>query len=204
MANVFYAGAGGFDALLYPDQHPNTMAYVEQQFSAFSNTLTETGKVFMEQAKSAYDQIMNSDAILYAKAAIRKATGLLNNDVIRPLESLEDAYSATPLMQRWIMTEPSLRKLHVDQRCEGFSETYVDTDPGKYGILQRDYRLAMSEVVQDDDDAAFAVDYYMEELQPGEKELSHIDKVTIQGIWAFVECAVAQGKDPSSPTGNDL
>lgn len=204
MANVFYAGAEGFDALLYPDQHPSTMAYVENQFSTFSNTLTEAGKLFVDKMKSSYEQIVNSDAMMYAKAAIRRATNLLNNDVIRPLESMEDAYGASPLMQRWIMAEPGLRELLIQQRCEGFPDTYVDLDPGRVGPLHRDYRLAMSGLVQDDEDAAFAVTYYPEELMEGEKPLEHLDQVAIQGIFAFVQCAVAQGKDPSSTTGNDL
>jgi hypothetical protein len=107
-------------------------------------------------------------------------------------------------MQRWIMAEPTVRELYHDQRCDGFSDTYVDMEPGKVGEEHYDWRRVMSGVVRYDDDTVVAK-FYMDDLREGDRELDSWEKISIVGSWEVLKIAVSQmNEDPTSVFGDKL
>lgn len=205
--NVIHApDINTFDYLLFPEQHQNNASYVQQQFEQFSTTLTEAGKRFMENAKAVYQQIVESDAANLARLAIRNAKALFQSNHILPLLDIDALQTAAPLMQRYIMAQPDIRQMRYENRCDGFSDTYVDIEPGKIGESHYDYRRVLNEMVQEvGDGESWKVVSYAEDLNQEDRELTLDEKVCILNTWDVVKMFIQAGdQDPTNPWGGKL
>lgn len=93
--------------------------------------------------------------------------------------TFQQLQEANYTMQRWIMCHPTLRELYIDQNIDGYSNTYKNfTDKG---IAEEDYnyRRLMDSVLISNNDDHWKVNYYLEDLVEGDKELDHYEKVKI-------------------------
>lgn len=193
-----------FDYLLFPEQHHNNATYVQRQFEQFSNTLTDAGRRFMENAKQVYQQVIESDAANLARLAIRNAKALFQGNHILPLLDIDTLQTASPLMQRYIMAQPDIRALYHNNLCNGYSDTYVDMQPDKVGETHYDYRRVMQHMVQDTEDGWF-VKSWAEDLVEGDRELGFDEKACVLQTWDIVKMFVqAQASDPTNPWGGTL
>ena len=114
-------------------------------------------------------------------------------------------------MQRYLMAEPTTRQMYIDQRCDGYSDTYVDVDPGTIGPAHYDYRRATDGLLMDSPTPDANGDYgwtavtYMEELLPDDVELTLSEQVDIQYSWQWLKAIMAEGEqDPVSRYNADL
>lgn len=204
--NVIHAGTPlGFDYLLYPDQPSGTQQYLHQQVSQFSQSLTDVGRNFMEQSRSIYDSINNSTAIRAAKAALKMAKGIFHPNTIVPLDTLEELRAAQPVMQRWVMAEPTIRTMYHDNGCDGYYGTYTDNEPDLKEWAQYDYRRVMDTVVvMSEEDDNWVARNIFEDLLPGDKELSFEEKTNILSTWNIMAVFMAAGEDFTNPEGGEL
>lgn len=193
-----------FDYLLFPEQHHNNATYVQRQFEQFSNTLTDAGRRFMENAKQVYQQVIESDAANLARLAIRNAKALFQGNHILPLLDIDSLQTASPLMQRYVMAQPDIRTMYHNNLCNGYSDTYVDMHPEKVGESHYDYRRVMQHMVQDTEDG-WVVKSWAEDLVEGDRELGFDEKACVLQTWDIVKMFVqAQASDPTNPWGGTL
>lgn len=202
--NVVHAGdVRAFDAILFPEQSPQTSFYIQNQLNAFSQTLTDIGRQFVETSKAIYDKINDSNAIRLAKAAVRMAKGMFHPNMIIPLETIEDIRAAQPMMQRYIMAEPTLREQYHKQLVDGFSDTYADVEPGRIGEAHYDYRRVMDGIIVDEVDAdgeeGWVAHHYFDELRGDDRDLDLVEQTAILRTWDVIRMALAAEKDPSDP-----
>ena len=208
MINVIHGGSPlAFDMLLFGEQPASTQNYIQSQLSGFNQTMTDLGRQFMETSREIYDRLNDSNTIRMAKAAIRMAKGIFHPNTIHDMATVEDLRLAQPLMQRYIMAEPTLREKFRKQQVDGYSNTYVDIEPGLYGSAQYDYRQVMSGVVQDfvdesGEDSWKSVNYF-HELHPDDNELSITDKHTVLKVWDLVRMALDAEVDPTDIFAKD-
>lgn len=196
------------DYLLYPEQNQNNQQFFYDQVSKFSQGLTEVGRSFMETSRDIYNMINDSSAVRMAKAAIRAAVGIFHPNTIYQINTLDEIRSAQAMMQRYIMAEPTIREYYNSQRCDGFSDTYLDVEPGKIGESHYDYRRVMTGVItdttnQDGVDESWCKTYF-EDLREGDRELDHAEKVAIMNTWDMVRLFVGQNQDPTNIFGGEL
>lgn len=195
-----------FDALLYPQQNPINQQYILNNLNQYSQILTDQGRHYFNQAQELYNQIHDSEIARKAKAALRMARGVTKPNVIMELNSFEELRSAQPIMQRYIMAEPTLRKLYQDQRCDGYSDSYYDAFPNTIGRDHYDYRRVMSGMVQDiDDGESWKVSMFTQDTMPGDpEELTFENKIDIIPTWDLVRIAIEAGEDISDIKGGRL
>jgi hypothetical protein len=194
MFNVIVGGSDAFDAVLYPQQNPNVQAYLYQQVSNISQTLTDVGRQFMASAQTVYDQINSSQAMALAQAAIRAAKGLFHPNQIIDIDTLMGLQSAQPVMQRWIMSCPDVRERYNRKQCAGYGDTYVDVSPGGIRETDYNYRRVMNGVVQEEGDEVF-VRHYQENLLEGDAELTPWQQHAVLRSWDIAALFMAQGHD---------
>lgn len=194
--------------LIYPDQHPDNQAYILNQLDAYTHLLLDTGKQYFSQAKEMYERINDSGAIRAAKAALRMAKGIVRPNTICPLTTLEDLRTAPPIMQRYIMAEPTLRQLYNDQRADGYSDSYFNPFPNVFGPDHYDYKQVMSgmveEFVDESGEDCWKTTMYAYDLLEGDVELTFDNKVDIIPTWEFIRMAIEAGEDPSDVSGGKL
>lgn len=205
-ANVITVpSVSSFDYMLYPEQNPVNRQYIETQLNNYSHTLTDIGRNFVETSRAIYEKINDSTAVRAAKAAVRMAKGLFHPNTIVPLETLEELRAAQPVMQRWVMAEPTIRQIYHKQRCDGYSDTYLDYEPGKIGDQHYDYRRVMDGIIVDTVDEngndSWEFTTYSEELRESDRELEFHEQKAILGTWDIVKMFVEAGEDISNIFG---
>lgn len=206
---VMYGGTDTYDALLYgANKHPGTVNYLQSQMDTLSNmsqSFLSAGQSFVERAKEVYDRFNSSDAVRKARAAIRKLGNVFQTNEITDIWDIGGMQNAPPISQRFIMAEPTVRELYHQQRIDGYSETYVDMQPGVVGEDHYDYRRAMNGIVQeieDDPDYEWKLKIWTEDLYEGDRELSMDEKHDVQMLWHRVRHYIKKGQDdPTSQFG---
>lgn len=184
-----------FDALAYGVQHPGALAYAQEKIQIASQMVTEAGRHFVDRAREMYDRHMGHEAMRRAKAIVRAAVHVFDQDVVRPLTTLGELQNAKSQMQRWIMAEPTIRKDFHAGRCDGYSDSYVDVFPGLIRERHYDYRRVMQGMVQDDEDGGWHYTTYFDDVLEGDRELDHNEQSTILNVWAIARAMHERGQD---------
>ena len=194
---VIHGGTDAFDALLYPRSSPQMQEFFQSQVSMFSHCLTDIGQAFMSQAKEVYDRINSSAAAQLARTALRAAKGMFHPNQIIPLETVDEIRLASPVMQRYIMACPDIRTLYHNNQCNGFSDTYVDNQPGVVGVDHYDYRRVMNGVVVHDEEGDGEIFYsqHIEDLVEGDRELTHGEQVDVLTTWDYARLFMQRDQD---------
>lgn len=215
MAVAAYADHADFDALVFGQQHPSTLQYVEQRINDFqqniSQTLTDAGRAFFAVVPQLFEQFNGAEALRAARMAVQRLGRAFQRDEICFLPDLVSLQNAPLTMQRWIMAEPTIRRTYHLQRCDGYSDTYVDLEPGLVGDQHYDYRRVMNGIVQEvpaeneDEEPGWKVSTYLEELRPGDMELAIDQKIPIFDSYAVALAIHWLGEDDiTSASGNKL
>lgn len=193
--------AGGF-----LDQR--TTQWLGERAQQVRTHVTHAGQQFFDQARTMYDVVSNSQAMQMLRNLREKTGGVWNADQIQPLTTLESIQTAAPVMQRWIMAEPTIRERYLNGEMEGYSDTY--TNPHGDCIADRhiDWRMVMSGSVDvPEDDSPWVSREYIE-YQGGEhpiKPLAVHERQDIRTTWARVVALTEEGgEDPTSVYGNLL
>ena len=181
MINVIHVNDPmSFDLMLFPEQSPMNQVYLANQFNSFGQTLTDIGRQFMESTQALYEKVNDSTVIRMAKAAIRNVKGMFHPNDIVSLESVEDLRMASPMMQRYIMAEPTIRALYHKQQCDGYSDTYADVEPGLIKEAHYDYRRVMTGIIvdekdEDGNDSWISRNFY-DDMRPQDRDLTIDEK----------------------------
>ena len=206
MANLVMAGgADGFHTSIFGTQHPGTLAFIERSLSDATSTLTEAGQRFMAGARELYERFSSSEAMRLMRAAARAAQHLGQSNTIRFLADIGALQQAPPVMHRYIMAEPTVRKLYHEDRCEGYAGMYDDVSPGDVGESHYDYRRVMQNMVTFESDGGWTATTWGEDLHDGDYELSFEEKCDmLDSWWAVREYLKAGGEDPTSRFNAEL
>ncbi len=193
MAQIIHGGTAMFDAMLYGAPKQSTIDFLNRQFENASQHLSEATRQFYQGAYDAFQQIQNND---YASRMLRAAGRAINNmwmtEEVQPLLDIGRLQHAPVTMQRWVMAEPGLRKLYHQQRVEGYSDSYVDMDPGQVGRDHYDYRQATSGMIfldnnyNEDGECGWYATTFAGGLREGDEGLSFADQVDIQDTWKAI------------------
>lgn len=205
MAVVSYSSTQDIRTMMYGLPTQQTLNYLQgqmanlQQLSAtFGNAATQ----FVDRARQMYEKFNGEDALRKARAALNKLDTIWQQDIVYEMTTVGQMQQAKPVMQRWIMAQPDLRKLYMQQRCYGYADSYVDYDPGNVGRDHYDWRRVMNGMAVVDEDGDTRISIFMDEHRKDDMPLSHDDKVRIQTCWDFAKHFLEIGDDDfTNPRG---
>lgn len=206
MAQIHDGGSYGFNAAIYGRPHENTLNFLQQQVEGFSVGLTDAGQRFMAGARDVYERLSGSHAMRMMRAAGNRIKSMWQADEIRQLTTIAEFQHAPLKMQRWIMAEPTVRRAFHQQRCDGYSDSYVDMHPGDIGEAHYDHRRAMHGWVVETEDGDWKATSYYEDLLPGDPEVMILEEQhDIQWSMKAVAAHMRAGReDPVSKYGAEL
>ena len=190
-----------FNAILFPEAPAQAQEWIREQFNNAGSHLTEMGRHFMSSAAALYQRLHDPMITKMARRAVRGLAGLGHANTIVALRTPEEIQAAKPVMQRYIMALPELRRLYHAQRCDGFSDSYVDHQPGKIGEAHYDWRRVMNGMVVDtvdtDGNDSWKVVMYPDDLEPGDRELEVDEQGAILTTWDAARIAIEKKIDIS-------
>jgi len=206
MARFIEGDDESFDYMFYGEQDRGLQSYFSERLERASSGLQRAGSEFLERARNMHERFYNSDAVRYARAAARIVESVWTSDEVRRIVDLKGLQTAKPRMQRWLMAEPTYRKLYNEGRAAGYGESYEDIDPGKLGEEHYDYRRVMSGmVVELDGDCDWESTTYDEDLHDENDRLMVDEQVDITESWHLMAHYAKLGKnDPGSRFDDEL
>lgn len=194
-----------FDMMIYPNVHPGTYQYLQNQFSNLSATILDSGRQFLEQGRAMVQKFCDGSLERAARATIRMAKTMLNPNAIQYYSTLEDIQAASPLMQRYIMSDVYLRGKYEQQLCSGYSGSYIDMDPGLKGEDHYDWRRVNNGIVQFDDTTdKWKSTTYFEDLREGDRDLRFDEQIDILNTQQIARMFAMGGDDPTCPFGSKI
>jgi hypothetical protein len=201
-------GLTEFNARAYGEKHPGTLNWLQTNVQNASVHVSEAAQKFFTSAQELYDRFNGAEALRLAALALRKVQSIFQPESIRALNSLAEIQNAPLKMQRFIMAEPVTRRQFLEQKCDGYSDTFVNVHGNDIGATHHDYRLAVHGFVQpieNDDEYEWKAEFYPDSLDDDEAPLTHLQQQDIQSTWDLVRAAFERGKeDPTSPMGTLL
>lgn len=211
MVQVVSGGSREFNMLLGGEPHPNTVQYLRNQMSQLGSNAAFAASTWFNNVRESYDRFASDTALRIARTAISSVKSYFQGNVIRPLRSVSELQQAPVVMQRYLMANPVVREMYHDNRCDGYSQTYIDMEPKAIGEDHYDYRRVMNGIVTDlpvseeDPEGSWKVSVYMDELKEGDRELILIDQDIIISCWERQRMSLAVlMDDTTSQTGGSL
>lgn len=211
MASVIYGGERELNLYTAGEPHPSLLQYMREQADYLGQYIQQTGSTFAQNVLNTYQSFHSDEALRYARAGLARVKSYFQSDKIRELESIYDIQQASPIMQRYLMSQPDLRHMYNQGRCYGYEGTYVDPNPGKIGGDDYNYRRVMNGMLvqtpttEEMPYGSWKFVTYIEDLMEGDRELDISEQVPIISTWQRIKYSLANSViDPSSPMGDLL
>lgn len=187
MGIVINVPEAGMDYLIYGDKSPIISNYLYNQLQQIPKTFNEFGEKIYNALYTAYNYV-NDKLTQYAimNQITQNGVNIIDNPYMELL-SFKQLQEANVTMQRWIMSNPKLRKLYLDQNIDGYSSTYKNITGNTIGENDYNYRRVMDSMLVSTDNDYWKVTYYLDELLPNDKELTHYEKVKIINTWSAID-----------------
>lgn len=201
---IVNGGLDAFNALRggFPTQ--SSVNQIQQMYQSSMGYLNEAQRTIMENARVAYRMLTQNESANLLRNLGTKIVNVWSSGIQR-LESLEEVQTANNLMQRWVMAHPTTRNLYLQNRCDGYGESYENVQGDHVGAAQFDYRRVMTGVMitPEQDNAYFNL--YHDHMSVNDANLSVSEQLDILSTWNLLDRLFEdQDEDPTSPFGADL
>lgn len=190
--------------VLYGGTDGSVIDRLQERLHQGTEMLTDAGRRIMDRAVDVFNRYSSHDAVRRARRAIRSISVAIGGDSIASLDDMLGLQLASPRNQRFIMAEPETRRRYLDQRVDGYSDSYINRHFDRVGRDHYDYRLATNGMVVETEEA-FSVTHYQQELAEWDEPLTKDNQFDINRNFAKCRAALTAGlEDHTSRFGNML
>lgn len=183
----------------------NTTSWLAERSSALRETIGSAAAGWLNTARSFVQVIDTSSAIQALRNITVKQENMWNTNGIQQCKTIEELQAANPVQQRYIMAQPRLRDMFLNNSVEGYGDSYTNYQGDAIGVKQYDYRRVTDSMMLEMPDETFEVNVFHEEIAEGDIELTLHQKVDVLRNWNLVNVSLdANEMDPTSPIGNML
>lgn len=190
MGVVVNVPEAGLDFVLYGDKSNVISNYLYNQMQALPQAYNEFSERVRNAMSASYNYV-NDKLTQYGILNQIQNSGLkIVDNYYEELLTFQQLQNANLTMQRWVMAHPQIRQMYVDQNLDGYSETYKNISGKDVGEKDYNYRMVMDGGLIPTDDG-WIVKHYIEDLQIGDRELNHFEKVKIRNTWEAMDWFLA-------------
>lgn len=182
--------------LLYPQWGERSMVAMENHINSIPDSLREAGSAFYDRVVTRHRGWTDWNVIERAKTVIRDISNVFQSDNIYRMSSLSQLRTARPVMQNYVMAEPSIRRMYHRNMCDGFSQSYFDTEPGRVGEDHSVYRSVMNGIVETEGTSWKATTYFDGDASDS-NELTFTEQSNILEVWHVLRAFQELGEDPT-------
>ena len=202
MASIYYGDNASSAALMYEPISRDLGEWLYESGRNVLSRVSERARSFFDRS-SKYRERTSFDQAMAMREQVHHATNLLfSDDDFRYLDDLIGVQIAKPKMRRYILANPSLRKMYREKRLSGWERTIdddtsipVDETP-EYLHITNNVLIGNKFVTTSND----LLDIY-EEKEP----MTLSDKASVMMTWERIDNIIKFDKlDPTSPYGATL
>jgi len=203
MANVAFGCFDTFNMLLSGSPSLENRSFLQRHVQDVGQRLGSAGQRFAQRAREMYDSF-DFDGIARNVTAIkRRFENRWQPDEIRTLRTIGEMQHAGPTLQRQIMANPVIRNAWMKGRCDGWSRTYVDLEPGAIGNDHTEYREITNGFAVFDEEGHSHFVSNLDLMHDGLTKYSFEEQSIAQDNWALAEMFYALGRDDMTSVENN-
>lgn len=204
MANFIKGDGLTFDAMIYGGGNNTAQQFIANMNQQFNSRVHQDFlPMFQNLAGTVFEAVNVSKGLDQLRALGYKLGGMLNPNQVTVLDTLLEMQQANIGMQRWIMANPYVRKLHHDGLISGYDGIYEDLQPGIIGEEHFDYRMATNGIIMERPDGQMESWEFFHDHD--EEPLTFLDQVDILCTWDNMKAVLDLGvDDPTSAYGGKL
>jgi hypothetical protein len=208
-----YVSIDDIDAELFGEPHQGTLNYLRERVERHAPRVRQVFDGFFEDARETFERYNGESALRRIRSRVRRTADTFKRDVIRPLRKIDDIQHAKPLMQRYIMANIMARIAEEEQRIDGYSDDYRNSQPGRRGFRDPDHMRVIDGILFDEDrfgvsseDPEDAWVAYQDLFCHGdERDLDVVEQADILSTWDILEMHLAaRKKDPTSVLNENM
>lgn len=186
MGIVVNVPEAGLDMVLYGDKSSVISNYLYQQMQNLPQAFNEFSERIYNAMSNSYNYV-NDKLTQYGILNELRNSGLkIVDNYYEELLTFQQLQNANLTMQRWVMAHPQIRQMYVDQNLDGYSGTYKNISGKDTGEEDYNYRMVMDGAVIPTEDG-WVMKHYIDDLQTGDRELNHFEKVKIRSTWEAMD-----------------
>lgn len=180
---------------------PRSDALLNDLRSGLSNydqsILSPLGRAYEAKVQENFEAVSGWKVVTATRKAVASLQGFDAPDVIVPLFT-DDSFRAAPLiMQRLLMADTEIRQLHIKHRIDGWSDTYIDSQPGIIGHDHYDHRIAMNGIVEvkerEEGGQQYSVTEFFQAQRPHEEKLSPSNLLDVRRSAMYARSKMKKG-----------
>src|ERR1700712_3472145 len=95
-----FGASDAWNAAVYGENNPSTVAFLQNQISAASQLITSAGSNFADRVRVAFDHYNGNDALRFARKVVAQVQGVFDNPHIAVYSTLKHHQDSSILMQR--------------------------------------------------------------------------------------------------------
>lgn len=181
------------DLALYGDKSNFLQGYLSNQMQSLGTNLNEFGQKIQNAIQTSYNFVTDTMTQYGLRNELSQAGLDVLDNYYKELTDWVALQEANATMQRWIMTNPTVKQLYIDQNLDGYSGEYQSvSDNEGVGVDDYNYRRVMDGMVDTSkEDDTWVVNHFYEDLLPGDRELEHFEKCAILTSWSASDYMLA-------------
>lgn len=180
---------------------PRSDALLNDLRSGLSNydqsILSPLGRAYEAKVQENFEAVSGWKVVNATRKAVASLSGFDAPEVILPLFTDEAFQTAPLIMQRLIMADTEIRQLYVKHRIDGWSDTYIDSQPGIIGQDHYDHRIAMNGIVEVEElkegGQKYSVTEFFQADRPFEEKLSQSNLLDIRRSSMYARSKMKKG-----------
>lgn len=187
MGQVVTLSAPSVDLALYGDRSNFVQDYLQQQINQLGGTLNNFGERIYNSLANSWNFVTDGLTRVGLRTELEQQGLNVVDNYFVECNNWIALQEANLTMQRWIMANPQVRELYLGQDICGYSDEYVDLDPGKMGEDHYDYRRVMNGIIRDEPNGDYTITHYYEDLHIGDRELEFYEQEPILHTWSAID-----------------
>ena len=205
------------EAMVFAAPPQQLQQYIYQRNQDLEHRLTtyygEQGQTFLTQSNQFYQDYVKSSGMREAEVIAQQTVTALSSHsgVIVPLETIEELQRAAGDHIRYLMANPQMTQLMLDNRIDGYAERWTNDEGNAIGFERDAYRIAVNNMGRSSYDPEWS-DTQEEQWNAcsnslsdeGQEGLSFQSQVNILRSWNIQNMALLKAIDPSSIDNFDV
>lgn len=184
MGRVVSLSPAALNMSMFGNQSNTVSNYLANQLSNMGSFAGSIGNRIYDVLQNSYNYVNDTMMQYNIRQELSKNDIAQFNYEYGFINSFRGLQEASMVMQRFIMAEPTIKQLYLDQNLDGYSGSYVNISGNEIGDNDYDYGLVNDGIVQIDEvnDTWRTVEYFTPLIQ-GDRRLNIMEQDDILHTW---------------------
>lgn len=171
---------------------------------SFDQILSGKARSMIDAVANHYVHITESEAIRSVKALGRLLENFALPNRVMQLDGISELQHAPDVMIPYIMAEPTVRRMYLDDRCEGYGDKYINLYGDLIGSTDPVYQTVTHGMWVDQGNGELECHMYSNVAIEHDQQMSMPDQLNVLRTWDSLRSVLDLAKEDPTSRWNGL